>query len=923
MNFVRMSARHARTHFWAGARNVPPLVLALSLAAGTQSATAAQSEIDGRVVDAQSGLPLARSIIRVVGRPITVTADAAGRFRLIDLAPGEYVVRASHGGYQSADTDSIAVQDGETDITLALVVAPTAARLTTIGRTSSSAAGALQTSSTISRSLQPEELPITGVYRAGDALRRLPDINNGITGDTAALSDDIQLSFRGIGTLESLTTIDGHPIGYGVPGGYNYQISPLAGLRSVGVTYGSGINYSGYSAIGGTVDFQTLDPTPDQRISFSQGVGTFSKAATTVRATGTAGRFGYALAYGVDSLDGPINNDSFYQPSAAFDQSTIRPGADPAVRALGFYKDDSLAVSRTGLLKLQYALSPISKISLTSLAEAKWVDKTGNGDGDYLDFAPALAFGQQLLSSYDPVNFPTLAACPARTFVGTNANGKPNGFGPNGKPDGGLTCQTPAQYAAFNSGFQVVGPRWQSFAVDDYHLGYELAPKGADIRFDGFTNRYNNFTDRQGQLPFNEVPGDTSADSLRNTNVAEAGATLNATRLQDNNDFGLGLTYLNTAYAISTSTNKKYTLGAPTVYEDGFLLRDIYHPVDSGLTTYLTANFDHASATSSSYVDPRAAVVFRASSRDIVRLAAGATTTQPAGNQLNQPFTQSPPGGGGGGAPINCGGINSIGSAPSSVLKPERGVDEDLAYGHRFADDSQVQLTLYNVNVYDKLYSTTVPLSTVGTGFIDPAYLASVEAQVAAKCGVPSAAALLGMNGTVNVGQLRAHGILLGGRQRVTRRTFIDYDYAIDSSAIVSVPTAVLKSNLTLIPGSQLPNLPLQTGEFAIDHTFAGGIEARYSVNTFSANNSKNLPAYNVSRLRLDVPAGLGRFTLTIDNLFNQYGDIRGLIDEGVPLPLNQFASTAAYAPYIGASSTELFGLPPRSLYVNYTLTTR
>jgi hypothetical protein len=58
------------------------------------------------------------------------------------------------------------------------------------------------------------------------------------------------------------------------------------------------------------------------------------------------------------------------------------------------------------------------------------------------------------------------------------------------------------------------------------------------------------------------------------------------------------------------------------------------------------------------------------------------------------------------------------------VLKPERGVDEDLAYGHRFADDSQVQLTLCNVNVYDNLYSTTVPLSTAGTGFIDPAYLA-------------------------------------------------------------------------------------------------------------------------------------------------------------------------------------------------------
>jgi hypothetical protein len=163
----------------------------------------------------------------------------------------------------------------------------------------------------------------------------------------------------------------------------------------------------------------------------------------------------------------------------------------------------------------------------------------------------------------------------------------------------------------------------------------------------------------------------------------------------------------------------------------------------------------------------------------------------------------------------------------------------------------------------------------------------------------------------------------LGGRQRIVRGTFIDYDIAIDSTVIESVPTPLLKSDLTLIPGAQLPNLPLQTAQFALDHIFNHGIEARYSVSTFSANNSKNLPAYNVSRLRLDVPAGPGRFTFTIDNLFDQYGNIRGLIGEGTPLALNAYAGASAYAPYIGASSTEQFGLPPRGLYLNYTATTR
>jgi hypothetical protein len=914
----------------------PALLVALALGAhanpaaagGPQVATVnagttATTQLDGRVVDAQSGLPLPGATIVISGIGGSILTDTDGRFHLPGLPAGIYVVRVAHDGYQTADAPNVVVTGPQTNLTLALVAAPTGTALATIGRTSSSAGGALQTASTINRFVSPEELTQTGVFRAGDALRALPDITNGITGDTAALSDDIQLSFRGIGTLESLAEIDGHPIGYGVPGGYNYQIAPLTPLRSVLVTYGSGDNYSGFSAIGGTVNFETLDPTPDERISLSQGIGTFSKADSTVRATGTLGRLGYAFAYGVDSLDGPINNNNFYQPSAAYDQSTILSAANPAVRALGFYKDDSLAVDRSGLLKLRYALSPISALTLTGLADWKWVDKTGNGDGDYLGYAPALATGEQLLASYAPADFPTLPVCPKGTFVATNANGKPNGFGPNGQPDGGLTCQTPQQYATFNTGFQGVGPRWQSFAVDDYHLGYELAPAGADVKLDAFTNRYNNFQDRLGQLPYDTVPGDTSANTLNDTNVAEAGATFNATLFRAANDVGFGLKYLNTAYAIAKAYPTKYTLGAPVVHESGFLLRDVYHPTSSPLTAYLTANFDRASATDSSYVDPRAALVYRASSRDIVRVAAGATTTQPAGNELYQPFTASAPGGGGGAAPINCGSLNSIGSAPSVALHPERGVDEDLAYGHKFDSDSNVQLTLYNVNIYNKLYSTIAPLSETGTSFIDPAYLESVEAAVAAKCGVPDAASLLGLKGNVNVGQLRARGVLLGGRQRIVRDTFFDYDVALDSTVLVSVPTAYLKSNLNIIPGSQLPNLPLQTGEFALDHRFGHGLEARYSVNLFSANNSKNLPAYNVSRLRVDIPGGAGRFTLTIDNLFNQYGNIEGLIGQGVPLALNGYAGAAAYAPYIGASATEQFGLPPRSLYLNFSLATR
>ena len=160
---------------------------------------------------------------------------------------------------------------------------------------------------------------------------------------------------------------------------------------------------------------------------------------------------------------------------------------------------------------------------------------------------------------------------------------------------------------------------------------------------------------------------------------------------------------------------------------------------------------------------------------------------------IGQVFIESFTGGAGGGAPITCSGLNSIGSAPSTVLKPEQGVDEDFAYVHRFTGDTQVQLTLYNTNVYDKLYSTTLPLSQTGTSFIPPAYLAQVTQAVAGKCGAALAPSLLGVSGNLNVGTLRAQGADLSGRVRFNRHFYADYDWSLTSTILLNVNSQLLE----------------------------------------------------------------------------------------------------------------------------------
>ena len=876
-------------------------------------AAPASASVTGVVDDAQSGLPLAEAVVRAPQTKAIATTDRNGAFMLSGLPPGTYRLRIERGGYQPTDSTEVRLDAGaKLSVTLTVQRAPTAAQgtLQTIGSTSVRATQSLQRSSTIYRSLSPDVLLGNGAFRAGDALRQLPGINNSIPGDTASLGDDLQLQIRGIGGAETLSMLDGHPIAYGVPGGFNYQLSPAFGLRNINVTYGSaGTELTGYDAIGGIIDSQTIEPTKDPRTSFIQGYGTFDRALTAITTTGSLGRLGYAVDFGVGSLDGPFHQDSFYQAGAAYDPSAT----SSAVRDLAVYKDDGTAVSRNGLEKVRYDFNSATHVTLTAFESTYWEDKTGNGDGDYLTPTVALATGRTLLNrkaATDP--------CAAGEFTARNANGIPWGTGPGGLPDGGAPCQSPASYASDVTGWQGAGPAWQSFDFNDEALHFESDGAKQNLRLDVFTNRYLNTNDRTFELPFNAVPGDNA--SYRNTNVVTSGGTVSDDFVGKNNDFALGLEYLNTAYNISRNGSLR---GAPIVHETGEFVRDAYHPAGSPVAAYASAYFKRSTTTNSSFIDPRLSVAYTLPGRNVIRAAAGATTTEPTADLVDQLFTPSNLVTAGGGGGTTCGGLNSIGTAPSSLLKPERGVDQELAFGHQFSQDSQVQLEFYNTNVYDKIYSSLTPLSTTGTGFIPADVLASGEALVAAKCGVADPETLLGVSGAVNLGQLRAQGFTLSGRQRVDARTFIDYDYATTSTVLVSAPVTYLQNNPTSVIGAQVPYLPLHTLNFAVDREIAPRVDLRYTLHAVSDNNNKHSGGYNYSELRGSVLVGHGTLSANVFNLFDQDAFIAGYLGEGVPLALNAYATKASYAPYLGAGATERFGLPYRSFFFSYLLQVR
>ncbi|HEY7980893.1 MAG TPA: TonB-dependent receptor [Candidatus Eremiobacteraceae bacterium] len=912
----------------AGADPAPAAPAASGPVATTRS-------VSGAVVDSTSGLPLANVKLVTSGPTAASTVTGAdGRFTFATLAVGEYSIVATRAGYETTASE-IFIVDGSDLRGLTLAINRTqggnsGARI--LGVTTIRASQSLQKAATISHTVSAQSLQQQGYFRAADYLQQLPGLQGG---NPSQPGDDVSLNIRGIGTLETLTMIDGHPMG--PRGDYNYELSPVFGLRAINVFYGSGSNLYGVNAIGGVVNMETLAPTRTPETTFSQSYGTFYKLSSAVQSTGTFGngKLGYAFAYGTQGLDGPFNHDVFYQASASFDQYAT----NPATRLLGTYQDDNSFVNKSGLMKLVYDLNSNTHLTAAYLGSNEWDDKTANGDNDFLPYQVELASGLSNLanaisSGTDACNI----ANPNAFTVNLNNGGGTPGKDRLGNPDGGSQCQTPQSFAQANYGYQGAGPAWQAYHSNDYHVRLDTKLGPGDFVVDTFSNFYFHDYDRTFGRPDqcksdangNPVyPCTTPNPSWHVDQDINTGATVSDDFNGPANDLGLGFFYENTAslYRQYNGAPPSAVVTAPVTHDTAFFLRDAYHKPDSRLTTYVNAWMKHSTITNTSYFDPRIALVW-SNTNDVWRIAGGETSTQPTPAELDQPIAASALGAFTGGG-VSCTSLNSIGNVPSAALKPERASDMEVSYGHRFGGDSIAQLSLYNTNLFNQIYGVTVPLSAVPALGFDPSPYANAVAQT---CGITSqqALALLGLTGNLNIGHTFARGVELTGRQHLVGRMSLDYTYDTQSAVLQSQEPALIDpahgGNLIFIPGSQLPNVPLHKYSYAFDYSFGKGIDARLSTYHLSENNVNNLPAYGYSDFDLSAPAGANELvSVNVNNVFESHADYRNMVALGYPYALNHFASAANgdYALYTGSATTERFNLPFRTLELTYQVKTK
>ncbi len=383
--------------------------------------TTTTQQVSGTVSDT-AGAPIAGATITLRGaQTYTATSDAQGRYAL-QVAPGVYTATVSRSGYQSGAEQDVAVtSSAPVDLNVQLV-APTLSTLRVIGSTRTSFSRSTFNASPASVNVVNTQAFIDqGQPQVKSVLNQTPGLVISLpatSGNGAAAGAITFPNIRGGLSFETASLIDGHAVSVGAFGDYVSTFLNSFLLQSVEVVKGPGaaapeVNY----AIGGTVNFRTLDPTRAPSGYETFGIdgfgGTFSNFGYSN--TVAKGKLGFVLDYAVNGTPGPLNNFASYtavnngwlingQPLAS---AVTKNGAIPGTSQTYFNQSTSLVYAglptsswftgKSELAKLRYSFSPATTFTASYLGSQTNTEQ--NGNHMYLErtaFAPGASYSSVL-----------------------------------------------------------------------------------------------------------------------------------------------------------------------------------------------------------------------------------------------------------------------------------------------------------------------------------------------------------------------------------------------------------------------------------------------------------------------------------------------------------------------------------------------
>jgi outer membrane receptor protein involved in Fe transport len=909
-------------------------VIYLSAAPGAAQGTT--GTVAGVVIDQRTALPVTGATVTLNhGASVVATTmtDVNGSYMFSSEPPGIYSVGIQARGYTGARIDDVAVTTGAgTTIRTPLLAANTTTtgqNLEVIGSTHTTglSGNTLAASSTIQTNLDPAQMQQLGFFNAAEALGQVPGVN--LSGSPHSVGDDISIDIRGMGPGEVRPLVDGHPIGplgIGNQDYFDYTNSAFSLLQNIQVTEGSGATgLYGVDVIGGTIDFQTLNPTAAPHYHFSQAYGDDGTLDTLFSATGTDGKIGYALGHSVTGTYGNFEPQQIFQSGRPNNNSNL-PGGGACTasndvsscnQALNTYAVSGNYKTLNDLVKLRYSFTPSTTLTITGYSTNTYEDSTGNGDDDNIPYGTRLA-----------------------QIQGTPGGG--NGCASNLYPvvtNAGPACYTAQQWAAASSGpFGGGSGRDRGTTLQDYSATFNTQLGNNAIAINTYSDYYNFHKYSSAAAGYNAAGTELIGGGTYTDDYLSHGLLISDDIVSSANDVGFGYFVEhqkdygdNIAATTDANGNPVSLYFVPqATYGEGdysFFLRDIYTP-RSDLSFFLNAWDRRSSVTQHTSVDPRVSVVYKPTPHDVVRLTAGEADGDPsvdltqadALSGISNASSLNP----------NCAGLSSIATSGNPNLLPERSKDLEAAYGHRFWGDTAINVDAYVSTVSNQIFTSVIPITA--QALANPAiapYLGNFATKIDTCPGdtgrytAADVASALGLSAPANAATALYRGVEASGRIRISRQFRLDFTYNVQSAQQFGIPNQDLVNTPYLLDGGQVEGIPLQQATATIDYTHQG-FETQFQGYYVGNNNTWNRPAFTYFNGFVSKKV-TPRVTLTFSsfNVFNQIPQLYGYFGAGLAHETNQYNPSAPTqlqqaVIYGNQSWIEEMGLQPRTVKLQF-----
>ena len=906
-----------------------------------QRAPATTSQVSGVVADT-AGSPVAGATITLTGpRSYTATSDAQGRYTISGVVPGVYLANVSRSGYQTGTEQDVAITAG-VPITLNVqLAAPTLTTLRVIGSTRTTfSRSTFNTSPAAVNVISTQTFIDQGQPQVKAVLNQVPGVASELpatSGNNASAGAITFPSVRGGLGFETSSLIDGHPLSNGAFGDYVTTFLNSFTLGSVEVIKGPGaaapvVN----NAIGGTINFRTLDPTRRPSGYETIGMDSFGGVSSNFGYSNTVlnGKLGFVLDYAVAGTPGPLQNFTSFAPisqswlingqAQTAATSTAKPVAQlpyPTQSSGGSYFNSSVTAMYTGmpisttytnkteLIKLRYSFSPATTFTASYLGSQTWTEQ--NGNHFYLDnsvFNPG--------AGYSSITGPQ----PGSTnLLEDNVFPNPHEWEINNEPIFQGELRT-----SFGNNNVLLRAYSASISRLQYN-GLDRSNQNGTISNVGIFGTVSlcpvGYTVASGPTRCvppgggaSVAPTTTVFDGTQRVTFSIPGAYFQDSEEDRFHGYSLEIDHplggvdsgnmLSLAYDTSKSVSAKYSIGQyvvgcsscgitvpPTSSQlFGTLLARVIYNVGTKtqvtFSNYFNTYLNHFSTNfgttfqdaRSSHWDQRLGVTYRLNRDASLRAAAGSAIAPPYINLLSRGTT----------TPLIDRATNAFATntQQSGNIVPETSFGYNLGGDFRFKDGiTTLSIDGYSTNLWNQFISTSQFLNgnvTVRT------FLAGDPA------GSPSGPFVtvpLFSSGPLNLAQARYEGLEIGLRHQPA----VGFGYIAQGALQHAYPLNV-PANFYTVPGSTVPTrnlgvvvgqnfyggfqgvsnhpIPYSNGYGEISYRTAKGGFYSFGETYYGPNNSLFQPPFFIANFNLRHPLGNGfAFNVNIDNVFNMLGN--------------------------------------------------